>query len=81
MTNRLITPQFMEAMKDFPLYSQERKGDEAICVAVFYIGRIRWYVLEGQQEGDDFVFFAVGLRNVRNGIRLCLGKRVGEHRD
>lgn len=59
MTNRLITPQFMEALKDFPLYSQERKGDEAICVAVFYIGRIRWYVLEGQREGNDFVLFAV----------------------
>lgn len=59
MTNRLITPQFMEATKDFPLYSQDGKGNEAVCVAVFYIGRIRWYVLEGQQEGDDFVFFAV----------------------
>lgn len=59
MTNRLITPQFMEALKDFPLYSQDGKGNEAVCVAVFYIGRIRWYVLEGQQEGDDFVLFTV----------------------
>lgn len=59
MTNRLITPQLIEALKDFPLYSQDGKGVEAVCVAVFQIGRIRWYVLEGQQEGDDFVFFSV----------------------
>lgn len=26
---------------------------------VFYIGRIRWYVIEGQPEGDDFTLFAV----------------------
>lgn len=59
MTNRLITPQLMEALKNYPLYSQESKGGEAVCVAVFQIGRIRWYILEGQQEGDDFVLFAV----------------------
>ena len=59
MTNRLITPQLMEALKKYPLYSQESKGGEAVCVAVFQIGRIRWYILEGQQEGDDFVLFAV----------------------
>ena len=59
MTNRLITPQLMEALKNYPLYSQDGKGVEAICVAVFQIGRIRWYVLEGQQEGDDFVLFSV----------------------
>ena len=59
MTNRLITPQLMEALKNYPLYSQESKGGEAVCVAVFQIGRIRWYILEGQQEGNDFVLFAV----------------------
>lgn len=48
MTNKLITPQFMEAIKNFPLYSQEEKGKDAICVAVFTIGHIRWFVLEGQ---------------------------------
>lgn len=50
MTNKLITPQFMEAIKNFPLYSQEEKGKDAICVAVFTIGHIRWFVLEGQTE-------------------------------
>lgn len=59
MERKLITPQFMEAIKNFPLYSQEEKGKDAICVAVFTIGRIRWYILEGQHEGDDFVLFAI----------------------
>ena len=59
MTNKLITPQFMEALKNFPLYSQEEKGKDAICVAVFTIGRIRWFVLEGQTEGNDFMLFTI----------------------
>lgn len=52
-------PQFMEAIKNFPLYSQEEKGKDAICVAVFTIGRIRWFVLEGQTEGNDFMLFTI----------------------
>ena len=59
MTNKLITPQIIKALKNYPLYSQEGKGSEAICVAVFQIGRIKWYILEGQYEGDDFILFAV----------------------
>ena len=42
MTNKLITPQFMKAIKNFPLYSQEEKGKDAICVAVFTIGRTKF---------------------------------------
>ena len=41
MERKLITPQFMEAIKNFPLYSQEEKGKDAICVAVFTIGQHR----------------------------------------
>ena len=59
MTNKLITPQIIKALKNYPLYSQEGKGIDAICVAVFQIGRIKWYILEGQYEGDDFILFAV----------------------
>lgn len=59
MTNKLITPQFMEAIKNFPLYSQEEKGKDAICVAVFTIGHIRWFVLEGQTEENDFMLFTI----------------------
>ena len=61
MTNKLITSQFMEAIKNFPLYSQEGKGKDAICVAVFTIGHIRWFVLEGQTEGNDFILISASL--------------------
>ena len=69
MTDRLITPRLAERFKDFPLYSQDVKGKDAVCVCVFFIGNIRWYVLEGQPERGDFVFFAivVGLQETEYG--------------
>ena len=36
--NRLLTPKFEEAIKDYPLYSQDGKGRDAVCVAIFTIG-------------------------------------------
>ena len=46
MTNKLITPQFMEAIKNFPLYSQEEKGKDAICVAVFNVSSMNYNSLK-----------------------------------
>ena len=60
MTNKLITPQFMEAIKNFPLYSQEEKGKDAICVAVFTIGHMGWFVREEQTEGNGIMFLSGG---------------------
>lgn len=57
--SRLMTAELAEALKQYPLYSQDNKGKEAICTAVYYIGHIRWYVLEGQPEGDDFTLFTI----------------------
>src|SRR5574344_1742153 len=57
--SRLMTDELAEALKQYPLYSQDNRGKDAICTAVFYIGRIRWYVLEGQPEGDDFSLFTI----------------------
>ena len=54
MTSRLITPQLAEQFKQYPLYSQDGKKKDAICQCVFFIGKVRWYVLEGQPEGNDF---------------------------
>ena len=48
--NRLITPDLEKAMKDYPLYSQDSKKKDALCIAVFFIGSARWYILEGQRE-------------------------------
>ena len=58
--NRLITPDLEKAMKDYPLYSQDSKKKDALCIAVFFIGSARWYILEGQREYDDFVLFGLG---------------------
>ena len=57
--NRLITPDLEKSMKDYPLYSQDSKKKDALCIAVFFIGNARWYILEGQREYDDFVLFGI----------------------
>ena len=48
MASRLITPVLEEILKSYPLYSQDGKGKDAVCVAIFFIGHVRWFVLEGQ---------------------------------
>lgn len=69
MTSRLITPQLAEQFKQYPLYSQDGKKKDAICQCVFFIGKVRWYVLEGQPEGNDFTLFSivVGLADTEYG--------------
>lgn len=57
--NRLLTPKFEEAIKDYPLYSQDGKERNAVCVAIFTIGNIRWFVLEGGKEGDDTILYCI----------------------
>ncbi|CCZ12696.1 putative uncharacterized protein [Prevotella sp. CAG:1092] len=57
--NRLITPELEKPMQDYPLYSQDSKKKDAVCIAVFFIGNARWYILEGQRENDDFVLFGI----------------------
>ena len=58
-----------EKFRQYPLYSQDGKKKDAICLCVFFIGKIRWYVLEGQPEGDDFTLFSivVGLADTEYG--------------
>lgn len=57
--NRLMTPRLEEAFKGFPLYSQDGKGKDAVCVTIFTIGNARWFVLEGSREGDDTIMFCI----------------------
>ena len=60
MRNRLLTPELLEALKPFPLYSQESTSiPEQKAVAAFAIGGIRWYITEGNAEGDTFTFFGL----------------------
>ena len=56
---RLMTPQLEEALKGFPLYSQNGKGKEAVCRAVFAIGSARWFILEGEAEENDTILFGI----------------------
>ena len=58
--NRLLTSELLEALANYPLYSQEhKKVSDLYAVALFHIGNIRWYVLEGNAEGDRFTFFTL----------------------
>lgn len=49
-----------ETLKNFPLNSQDGMWGEAICSVVFCLGSdIRWYIIEGQREGDDILMFGI----------------------
>ena len=63
---RLLTPQLEEVLKDFPLYSQDGKGKEAVCVAIFAIGSARWFILEGEHEEDDTILFGIVIGLLEN---------------
>lgn len=58
--NRLLTSELLEALASYPLYSQEHTSiPELVAVALLRIGNIRWYVTEGNAEGDRFTFFTL----------------------
>ena len=38
---------------------------DTVCIAVFFIGNARWYILEGQRENDDFVLFGIVVWSIR----------------
>lgn len=58
--NRLLTSQLLEALASYPLYAQEHKHmPDLMAVAMLRIGSIRWYILEGNAEGDRFTFFTL----------------------
>lgn len=58
--NRLLTSELLEALASYPLYSQEhKKVGDLFAVALLRIGNIRWYILEGNAEGDRFTFFSL----------------------
>ena len=56
---RLLTPQLKEALKGFPLYSQDGKGKDAVCCAIFALGSVRWFILEGEADGRDTILFGI----------------------
>lgn len=56
---RLMTPRLAEALEGYPLYSQDGKGKEAVCRAIFVLGAIRWFILEGEKEGNDAILYGI----------------------
>lgn len=60
MQNRLLTPELHEALSNYPLYAQETTDIPSIkAVAAFAIGNIRWYICEGNAEGDSYTFYGL----------------------
>lgn len=57
--NRLVTTQLEQACENYPLYSQDGKKKDAQCIAVMNIANVKWYILEGQHEGNDFTFYGI----------------------
>ena len=58
--NRLLTSELLETLASYPLYSQEhKKVSDLYAVELLRIGNIRWYILEGNAEGDRFTFFTL----------------------
>lgn len=54
-----MTSQLEEALKGFPLYSQNGRGKDAVCRAVFALGSVRWFILEGEAEENDIILFGI----------------------
>ena len=69
MESRLLTAAMIEALKQYPLYSQDDKRGDAVCVAVLGIGNIRWYIIEYHETESrydgcspyvgEFTFFGI----------------------
>ena len=56
---RLLTKELEEALSNVPLYSQDGLGKEAICHAIFALGSTRWFILEGEREGNDTILYGI----------------------
>ena len=54
-----MTPRLEEALEGYPLYSQDGKGKEAVCRAIFVLGAVRWFILEGEKEGNDAILYGI----------------------
>lgn len=58
--NRLLTHGVLAALSPYPLYSQEAtRIPDMVAVVAFRLGNLRWYVCEGNAEGDTFTLFGL----------------------
>ena len=56
---RLMTTQPAESSGGVSALLPDGKGKEAVCRAVFALGSVRWFILEGNREDDDVILFGI----------------------
>ena len=57
---KLMTPQLEKAFENYPLYSQDGKGENATVIVKYFnpIGAGTWLITEGEkQPNGDWLFF------------------------
>ena len=56
-----MNAELAESLKKFPLYSQDGKKADAVVVAKYFFPAtaLTWYVTEGSEEDDDYLFFGL----------------------
>ena len=59
---KLITKEIEKRLENYPLYSQDGKGEDATIVCKFFspINAWTWYVLEAERKYDgDYEFYGI----------------------
>lgn len=71
---KLLTEEIKRKLAKYPICSQDGKGEEALVLCKFFnpYGDQTWYILEGDQEGDDYYLLPYSrIVTVGNTAMLC----------
>jgi len=62
---KLLTKSIEKELAKYPLYSQQSKGEDAEVICKFFspVGAFTWYVLEGEKQINDYLFFGIVINN------------------
>lgn len=63
MRKKLLTTKLKAALDQHPLGSTTGNLGNALCIAVFCVGPIRWYVFEGSECGTNDYLLSVIVTN------------------
>lgn len=55
---KLMTKQIEKQLEKAPLYSTENSEEKKI-ICKFFFGAFTWYVIEGERQGGDWIFFGI----------------------
>ncbi len=67
---KLITKDFLEAVKNYPLYSQDGKMCDALVVAKFFCGSFTWYVTECDYDSETGNCECFGLVDASQNVEM-----------